>query len=194
MLDNEFFYFTITDLKQYSYCPRIFYYHSCLPHVRPITYKMERGIAVHQDEPQRAKRRSLSHIDGEVTAQYFEMAIQSPTLKLSGKIDEVLETERGWIPIDYKLANKAGFHFKVQLAAYALLLEEAKGTPVKYGYLYLIPRRKTEEVPITPKLKATVRKSLEVMEDIARFETMPPPTEWRQRCVDCEFKRFCNDV
>jgi CRISPR-associated exonuclease Cas4 len=28
---------------------------------------------------------------------------------------------------------------------------------------------------------------------IAR-EAMPEPTPWRERCKECEFRRFCNDV
>ncbi len=34
---------TVTDLKQYCYCPRILFYMRCLPGVRPLTVKMEEG-------------------------------------------------------------------------------------------------------------------------------------------------------
>ena len=37
--------FVVTDLKQYAYCPRVVYYTYCLPLLRPMTFKMERGIA-----------------------------------------------------------------------------------------------------------------------------------------------------
>ena len=39
----------VTDLKQYTYCPRIVFYRYCLPRVRPITYSMEEGIRCHEE-------------------------------------------------------------------------------------------------------------------------------------------------
>ena len=40
--------FTVTDLKQYEYCPRIVYYTYCLPLIRPTTFKMEAGVQAHE--------------------------------------------------------------------------------------------------------------------------------------------------
>ena len=37
----------VTDLKQYTYCPRIVFYRYCLPRVRPITSLMKEGIQSH---------------------------------------------------------------------------------------------------------------------------------------------------
>ena len=51
--------FTVTDLKQYTYCPRIVYYHHCLPAVRPVTYKTEAGVEAGSAEETRELRRSL---------------------------------------------------------------------------------------------------------------------------------------
>jgi len=130
-------------------------------------------------------------IDGE---RIFDVAVQAPMLGLSGHIDEVVDTGAELIPVDYKLANKAAFHFKVQLAAYALLLEETQIVIVRRGFLYLIPLRRAQEVRITPKLRRSVREALDAMYLIRATEGMPGPTEWRRRCSDCEFRRFCNDV
>ncbi len=134
MLDHEVDLFTITDLKQYIYCPRIFYYHACLPHIRPVTFKMEAGIAAHTDEPKRAARRSLERFGGPEGRREFEVAVMSAALGLSGQVDEVVDTGTELIPIDYKLARKASYHFEVQLAAYALLLEESRKTMITRGF------------------------------------------------------------
>lgn len=194
MLDSDSPLFTITDLKQYMYCPRIFYYQACLPDIRPTTYKMQAGVEAHDVEHKRALRRSLKMYDLEAGKRHFDVKVQSAALRLSGQIDEVIETETEVIPVDYKLARKAGYHFKVQLAAYALLLESKFHCAVKRGFLYLIPSRKTIEVQITSKLRHEIQRALETMWQIADREQMPPPTEWQQRCPDCEFRRFCNDV
>lgn len=195
MSDAQEILFTITDLKQYIYCPRIFYYHACLPGIRPVTYKMQAGIEAHEHERKRAFRRSLAMYGELVAKRYFDVSVQSTELGLAGEIDEVVETNDGEsIPVDYKLARKAGYHFKVQLAAYAMLLEATYPTQVKVGYLYLLLSRKTERVSITSKLRTEVRQALQIMRGVAKTETIPVPTPWRQRCVDCEFRRFCNDV
>ena len=194
MIDAEGLLFTITDLKQYIYCPRIFYYHACLPEIRPVTYKMQAGIEAHEAEPKKAARRSL-HMYHELSGKrYFDLSVLDESLGLSGQIDEVVQTEREWIPVDYKLASKDGYHFKIQLTAYSIMLESFTKTQVQRGYLYLIPARKVVEVRITEKLRRGVLRALTDMRQIAEREQMPPATEWRQRCADCEFRRFCNDV
>ncbi len=194
MIDGNMSCFTITDLKQFIYCPRILYYHACLPDIRPVTYKMDAGIDAHNDERKRAARRSLKMVNESVGERLFDVLVSSARIGLSGQIDEVVETDNELIPVDYKLARQAGYHFKVQLAAYALLLEDNFPKQVSRGYIYLIPPRKAVEVQITGRLRSDVRRALDEMRTIVDREQIPPPTKWRQRCVDCEFLRFCNDV
>lgn len=194
MLDTTQLLFTITDLKQYVYCPRIFYYHMCLPDIRPITYKMQAGITAHDEEHKRATRRLLHMYHETEGRRSFDVPVQSTVFGLSGQIDEVVETSSELIPVDYKLARKAAYHFKVQLAAYALLLEENYPLPAKRGFLYMLFTRQTVEVPITTALRREVCQALEVMRVIVESEHMPAATAWRQRCPDCEFRRFCNDT
>lgn len=194
MLDQRTDYFTITDLKQYTYCPRILYYHACLPGIRPTTFKMEAGIEAHQSEPKRAMRRSM-HLDSDqIIARHFDLTLTSETLGLSAQIDEVIEMPDELIPVDYKLAKRSGYHFKLQLCAYALLLEEHFTYDVTRGFLYLIPRRRAEEIVFDKKLRRAVQKALHEMTAIRASESMPPPTTQRRRCTDCEFRKFCNDV
>ncbi len=38
---------TISLLKQFAYCPRVVYYETCTPGVRPTTYKMQAGNEAH---------------------------------------------------------------------------------------------------------------------------------------------------
>jgi CRISPR-associated exonuclease Cas4 len=194
MIDSDTLLFTITDLKQYIYCPRIFYYHVCLPRIRPVTYKMQAGIAAHETERTKAARRSFHMVQALSGERRFDVSVVDYDLGLTGQIDEVVQTSGEWIPVDYKLARNDGYHFKIQLAAYAMMLAQTTEVPVERGYLYLIPARKAIEVQITPKLRREVRQALTEMRHIFEREKMPSATEWRQRCLDCEFRRFCNDV
>jgi CRISPR-associated exonuclease Cas4 len=194
MLDETRWLFTVTDLKQYMYCPRILYYQTCLPTIRPTTYKMQAGVEAHADERQRASRRSTQWYGLPEGKRLFDVWVQSTTLGLSGQIDEVVQTPSEVVPVDYKMAQRVGQHYKTQLAAYAMMLEEAYQTQVQRGIIYLIPTRKANEIAITRALRQQVQATLATMRAIAERETMPEPTEWRQRCTDCEFRRFCNDV
>jgi len=187
----------VTDLKQYDYCPRIPFYRYCLPRIRPITYGMKEGIQSHTEEATREVRRSLRAYglaDGE---RVFDVLLRSETLGMIARIDLAIRREQipEAIVVDYKLSRQpAGTHFRLQLAAYALMLEEAWHLPVHRGFLYHIPQRRAEEVAITPNLRTkTLRVRTAILTSV-QLEHMPPPPSRRAKCVSCEFRRFCNDA
>lgn len=191
----------VTDLKQYTYCPRIPFYRYCLPRVRPLTYGMHAGILSHQEEQAREERRSL-HAYGLTTGErVFEVVLRSEALGLVGRLDMAIrlaardDTPGEAIVVDYKLTQgAAGTHFQVQLAAYALLLEAAWQMPVRRAFLYHIPLRSAEEIAITPTLRRRVPQAIAAVQRAVREEQLPPPPTKKARCVTCEFRRFCNDA
>ena len=79
--------FTVTDLKQYTYCPRVVFYTYCLPLVRPTTYKMEAGIAAHGRGEKLERRRTLAAYGLEEGKRHFEVAVSSQELGLRGRVD-----------------------------------------------------------------------------------------------------------
>jgi CRISPR-associated exonuclease Cas4 len=191
----------VTDLKQYTCCPRIVFYRYCLPKVRPITPLMEEGVRLHLEEEEREERRSLRAYGLAVGERFFHLALQSAGLELIGKVDlaiavpsrEAVGAEA--VVVEYKYSEyKAGPHFALQLAAYALLIEEAWQIPVRQGFLYSIPLRRAEPVPITPHLRKKVTQTVQQIKRIVDSEIMPPPPTSQRRCITCEFRRFCNDV
>lgn len=191
------FAFQVTDLKQFAYCPRILYYHTILPQVRPVTYKMVEGTLVHQENEGRSRRRSLKAYKLAEGERRFNVPLFSPEMRLSGELDMLIETPTEWVPVDFKNAKREGVHYRLQLLAYAELLKQVYADlakPIKRGFLYLIPLRRAVEVKFTPALRRKLNGSLAAMTDIALHERMPMPTKQVRRCVDCEFRRFCNDV
>ena len=188
----------VTDLKQYVYCPRILFYHSCLPRVRPTTYRMELSAQAHEAEELRERRRSLRAYGLHHGERHFKVPLVSQRLGMRGEVDLVIEAEadgrREAIPVDYKLSKKVGHHFRLQLTAYAVMLEEAWSMPVKRGFLYLIPLRRAEQIRITHRQRAALDAALAVMNASLRKEQIPAPTPHRAKCLACEFRRFCNDV
>lgn len=193
--------FRVTDLKQFSYCPRIIYYHYCLPQIRPITYKMQAGIEAQDEEEAREARRSLRVYGlrrGEAESRVY---LESEALGLRGEVDLVIQTDDNvqgeveLIPVDYKLSSGVmGSHFKLQLLAYGLMLAEVRQLPVRRGFLYAIPQRRAIEIPFTEAMRHTFTQALGLMRTIVEQELMPAPTKQRAKCQVCEFRRFCNDV
>lgn len=184
----------VVDLKQYVYCPRVAYYHLALPEVRPITYKMQSGLERQAAEEDRERRRSLRTYGLEAGERAFNVPLWSAELGLSGEVDMLITTGSERIPVDYKDTDKAGAHFRLQLAAYGLLLEAGEGPPARRGFLYLMPQRKAVEVVFTARLRQELAGALADLRAMALRQRMPAPTAKRARCVDCEFRRFCNDV
>ncbi|MCP4543509.1 MAG: CRISPR-associated protein Cas4 [Chloroflexi bacterium] len=191
--------FTVTDLKQYTYCPRIVFYTYCLPLLRPTTYKMEAGITAHDRAEKREKRRTLSAYGLDKGQRHFDVWVTSQTLGLRGRIDMVIEVEdengRELIPVDYKQTSRhPGSHFRHQLAAYGVMLEEAWQGTVQRGFIYSLVTKKAEKVALTKRLRGKVCEMAVAIRDMVKRETMPNPPKSRRPCVNCEFRRFCNDV
>jgi len=193
--------FEVIDLKQWSYCPRVVYYRYCLPDIRPITDLMAAGIAGHADEAGREERRSLRTYGLAVGERAADLPLRSERLGLRGRLDLAIAVPERAAPgaeaivVEYKDSEQAlGAHFKLQLAAYALLLEETWGLAVRRGFIYRIPLRRAEAVPITPALRRKVEETVMAMRAMVAGEQMPPAPASPRPCVSCEFRRFCNDV
>lgn len=186
--------FTITDLKQFDYCQRILYYHRCLPDIRPTVTKMEVAIRRHEDEPKRALRRTMNLEGLERAERRFDVPLVSMQLGLTGQVDELIWHEGTIIPVDYKLSRREQSHFKLQLTAYAMMAEEQYQVPIRFGLLYLIQARKTVRIAFSSQLRQKVVRTVTQMRQIAHTEYMPPPPDSIRPCLECEFRRFCNDV
>lgn len=188
---------TVTDLKQYIYCPRIMYYMRCLPDIRPVTTKMEEGILAHEVAEVREQRRQLKQYGFATGERHYDVALYSTTLRLTAVVDMVIIHPDGKsvaVPVDYKLSALAGEHFRTQLGCYALMVEEEFGLPVPYGFIYLTEERRVEKVMFSAASRVTVRELLTEMRSVIEQEAMPEPTTRSARCINCEFRRFCNDV
>jgi CRISPR-associated exonuclease Cas4 len=195
MLDeNEDDTLPVSDFKQWVYCPRVWFYAHCLSDIRPTTASMAAGTQAGRDEEGREERRSLRPYGLAAGEREFGVRVRSAVLRLRGEVDMVITTPDEVIPVDYKLSERAGDHFQLQLAAYGAMLEELRGKPVRRGFLYLIDARRAHEVAFTGRVRKLLENALAEMRFAMQHEAMPEPTKQRSKCVSCEFRRFCNDV
>lgn len=197
--DDSVWELRVTDLKQYAYCPRVVHYDYCMPRLRPVTYKMSAGIDAQAHVSELEERRSLRAYGLSQGERRYHVTVRSASLGCTGQIDMVIETAEGGvtrlIPVDFKLSRqKMGRHYHLQLACYGMMLEETYGLPAPVGFLYQIPLRRAERVELNARLRAEVRRKLAEIRAMIVAQRMPAPTANRSQCVDCEFRRFCNDV
>jgi len=196
-VDVPSFPLTVTDIRQYLYCPRVIYYTYCMPVKRPttVTHKMAEGQKQHEETAEREKRRSLRAYGLEEGERLFQVRLYSKRLGLSGRLDMVIITGREVIPVEHKFtSHHVARHHLYQLAAYAMLVEDRWKRPVRRGFVYLIPSKQAEEIIITSNRRTRARQALHEIRRMIATESMPPPTRYRGRCTDCEFRRYCGDI
>lgn len=186
---------TVSDVRQHVYCARIPYYRLGLrlPH-RFVTGAMHEGILEHRRTEELEQRRTLRAYglsDGE---RHFDVQVRSDRLALGGRLDLVICRDREAIPVEFKNTRAPlGLHHKYQLTAYALLLEEHFQKPVRRAFVYFIPLKRAQEVPITPATRAYTRRVLNDIRSAVARERLPEGTRALERCRVCEFLPYCND-
>ncbi|MDZ7305287.1 MAG: CRISPR-associated protein Cas4 [candidate division KSB1 bacterium] len=184
-----------TDLKQWLYCPRIVYYSYCMPLPHQPTAAMQRGRDLHERIEFLERRRKLRAYNLSSGERQFEVVLHSKQYGLSGKLDMLVTTAQGRYPVDFKMTRgEIGENHRLQLSAYAVMVEEIFSCKVETGFIYLIPHRNAVVVPIDAALRRCLFDSLAEIRALIAAERFPGATPVQARCWDCEFKNFCNDV
>jgi CRISPR-associated exonuclease Cas4 len=185
----------VNDLKQYEYCPRIVFYNTVMPLDRKVTFKMQRGTEAEFHLDALEKRRSLRRYklgDGE---RRFHVWLHSERLGLSGKMDLLIVSSQGYFPVDFKYTRGRPHRNHIsQLAGYAVLAEEQYQTTIETAFIYLAPVGELVAIKITKELKEEVSDRLSRIREMIHDEILPPPTQMRARCAECEFKNYCGDI
>jgi len=185
----------VNDLKQFQYCPRIVFYNTVMPVERKSTVKMERGKEEEFKLDALEKRRTLARYQLGAGERRFHVWIESSKLALSGKLDLLIVSPKGYFPVDFKYTRGRPHRNHVfQLAGYAILVEEEFQTQVGTGFIYLAPLQKIIAIRMTPQLKKRTLAFLGEIRTMIREGILPPPTEVRSRCAECEFRNYCGDI
>jgi CRISPR-associated exonuclease Cas4 len=185
----------VVELRQWSYCPRIVYYHGFMPGAARDTYKMKEGLRAQELIERLELRRTLGEYGLSAAERQFGVRITDEASNLTGMIDLVLKGAESASVVDFKLtAGEVGENHRIQLAGYATLAEAALGLPVDTAFLYRIPDGKVFPVPITGELRLRVKSAIESIRAMQMNEALPEATLVRARCIECEYANFCADV
>lgn len=185
----------VNDLKQFAYCPRIVFYQYTMPVEHRATFKMEHGKSIEVRAEDLEKRRRLREYGLADGTRRFQVWMRSPRLGLSGRVDLLIETADGMFPVDFKDTTAPVRHnHRVQLCAYALLIEDTFRRPARVGFIYRVPRNDVTAVEMSPELRTETLQGIDGIRRLIRSERMPDATTVRSRCTDCEYRNYCGDV
>lgn len=189
---------TVSDLRQYEYCPRIPYFTHVLGlrRTRPTTYKMQEGLLEHEHVAELEERRSLRSYGLKAGERLFNVSLVSPTLNLTGLLDMLILTETEAIPVEFKnnLFDQVGQNHLMQLAAYSLIIEERWQRPVERAFVHFIPTKHSRQVEMGSLVKNRLLDRLHQFNQMITHENLPDATSVRGRCSDCELRNFCPDI
>ncbi|HON36463.1 MAG: CRISPR-associated protein Cas4 [Methanothrix sp.] len=189
---------TVSDVKQYLYCPKIIYFDHVLHIPKPPDEKLKTGKDKHDSITAREKRRKGAifydpELDG--AEKMFRVELESSTLGLRGVLDYLVRTDREFIPVDYKFGHShkgsVQLNHKYQLAAYALLVEESFKTVVRRGFIHYSRDPINVRIDLDDEIR---RRTLKVIREIAQIiedEIEPAGTRNSSRCIDCEYRKYC---
>ena len=185
----------VNDLKQFEYCPRIVFYNTVMPVDRKTTIKMGRGKEEEFRLDALETRRTLKRYDLGSGERRFHVWLESARLGLSGKLDVLIVSSKGYFPVDFKYTRgRPHRNHLFQLAGYALLVEERFQTSVDTGFIYLAPIQQVIAVPLNIQLKQETLDRLRQIRTIIKEGILPAPTAMRSRCEECEFRNYCGDI
>ncbi len=184
----------VTDIKQHVYCPRIPYWTYLAPVDKRLPPKVAYGEADHALLARLEERRTLKVYGLAQGTRRFHVRVDSARWGLTGVLDALLETPEERIPVEYKdTLGGVRTNHRLQLAAYALLLDELPGPRVRRGMVFVIPEGRVYTVRLDGTLRKQVLQALTEIRRCLGEELLPSPADRWSKCRDCEFLRFCGD-
>lgn len=168
----------VSDLNQYQYCSRRYWYLHFFDTQGRNYYRIE-GKTKHENKSTRGNWLN-------------ELYLESESLGLKGKID-VLDLEDGrTVPVERKRAGTGDYYRndEVQIAGYCMLLEDHIGEPVREGAIYFYETDQRMHVPITEDHRVTVQETVEAMRSMSADE-VPSLTDNPNKCQKCSARSYC---
>lgn len=124
-----------------------------------------------------------------------EQRIESDVLQLKGIIDRIEVYENGYVPIELKTGKmpKEGTWpgHRIQIAAYAMLLEEKYNTKIKEGFIYYLDAKETRHIAINPFMKEEIVALVRDVQNLLKNHAPPEYSENKNKCANCGLRQTC---
>lgn len=187
-------YITPIHIKEYVFCPMLFWYKYVCNIVEPVTELMLDGIENYlKDECEWEKRKSLLRDRRlKVDKMLFAYPLVSNKYRLYGVVDTIfwINNRMNILEIKYGRAKKPFKNHLYQVACYALMAEEEFKQPVYKIILYYRPQKIWMERRFTNQLRQYLIKIVERIWKILEGKVIPEPI-FKGKCRSCWYERFC---
>ncbi|MCM1512272.1 MAG: CRISPR-associated protein Cas4 [Oxalobacter formigenes] len=184
-------------LRQHLFCPRIPWF-NVIKNLHPATPPwVNHGIRYHEVQQALSKRRNLSRygLDNRYRLAQINIGLSGKQWPVHGICDALLESPDALCPIEMKsgeqLSHTSGA--KIQLVAYALMLEETLQKPVNKGFVLYGNRGKVYEVAIDKPARSWAHHTLMVLLSNMEQYILPDSSASAAQCGQCEYQNFCAD-
>lgn len=181
--------FSIEDIRQFVYCPRIIYFRYVLRNIPRTTIKMRKGSDQHEIWRKRQIQR------GNKSDIFFGLYFKSEEIGLCGLLDAIEFDGETAIPIELKTGSNFGDcvapHHRAQIIAQCVLIESCLNVHVKHGIVLYSSSRNQFIVDFGDEERLWLEKTLSKMRDIVFFEEVPDVCDLEAKCTDCEYWAWC---
>ena len=175
-------------LHSLTYCERLFYLEE-VEEIRLADESVYAGRQLHQ---------TLALPD-ESGTETRELELESASLGLAGKVDAVRMRDGELVPYEHKRGRarqspdgpQAWPSDALQVAAYALLLEESTGRSVPEGRVRYHADNLTVRVPLVPELRGAVVAAVDRARALRGQNERPPVTDDERKCARCSLAPVC---
>jgi CRISPR-associated exonuclease Cas4 len=186
---------TPTELRQFHYCPRVVFFARCTPVRRRETVLMTHGREKHESELLRERRRALSRYDLTEGERRYDVRLSSAALGLNGELDLLIVNGTDAHPVEFKNSRRPPDPgHRLQLCAYALLVEAELGLYCPHGYWHSSVTHETHVVAFDRRLRNRTASAIAAVRTLIREERCPEPTHRVEKCLECELRNFCGDT
>ncbi len=124
-----------------------------------------------------------------------EKSVESEKLQLKGIIDRIEIHKNSYVPIELKTGKmpKEGVWpgHRIQIAAYAMLIEENFSTNVKEGFIRYLDTNETRQIAINPFMKDEIIGLIKEIQELLKASEIPNYCENRNKCTNCGLRSTC---
>ena len=177
----------VSALHALAYCPRLFY----LEEVEEL-YTQDAAVF--------AGRRLHAQLEKQEDEEWEELFLESEELGLRGKLDALRTRDGQIIPYEHKRGRahrdenrqpQAWESDRLQILAYACLLESALGITVKEGRIRYHADNVLVHVPLDDAGRTTVKEAIEQARILKQSTHRPPVTDNERLCARCSLAPVC---
>ncbi|PIU29903.1 CRISPR-associated protein Cas4 [Candidatus Woesearchaeota archaeon CG07_land_8_20_14_0_80_44_23] len=182
-----------SDFMNYDYCPRIIYFTYTLKRPQTKGAKQEKGLEKDREFKKTERTKIIKKYEKSKLTKIYNVTLQS-NLGIITKADCIAIdfSNKSAFPVQLKYSYRPPKVYrtqKIQLLLEGFLIEEVLHYRVDCGYIKYL--KSNELVRINLEDKHIIFELMSKIKSIIQNEIIPEPTEFKNRCIDCCYRRIC---